>query len=213
MQLTTVNVTSYLCSIGVKSHCFETDFVYSKLSVKSKHKLKFYFTLLSNKHVFIHVCFYCHSLSIYLLLFHFTLKKALFEFVFLYVDFHQSYTYCSTKAFVFILALLNYSGSCEPRNDLFIQPMGEKKNCMNFVFSSRRISEHKEKAVSEELFIDSLLSRHAQKLLSCGKLKDLGYFAAYLDFHLVTFFTKERFVSHFLIHIIWYYSSLKVKYL
>ena len=68
---------------------------------------------------------------------------------------------------------------------------------MNSSYSFRRISEHKEKTVSEELFIDSLLSRHAQKLLSCGKLKDLGYFAAYLDFHLVTFFTKERFVLSF----------------
>ncbi|XP_071039562.1 guanine nucleotide exchange factor subunit RIC1 [Parasteatoda tepidariorum] len=56
----------------------------------------------------------------------------------------------------------------------------------------RRISEHKEKPNQDEFFIDALLVGHARKLLSCGKLKDLGYFAAHLDFHLVTFFTKER---------------------
>ncbi|XP_035209337.1 guanine nucleotide exchange factor subunit RIC1-like isoform X2 [Stegodyphus dumicola] len=56
----------------------------------------------------------------------------------------------------------------------------------------RRISDHKEKGTSEEFFIDTLLARHARKLLRAGKLKDLGYFAAYLDFHLVTFFSKER---------------------
>ncbi|CAL1266198.1 unnamed protein product [Larinioides sclopetarius] len=55
----------------------------------------------------------------------------------------------------------------------------------------RRISDHKDKG-SEEFFIDTLLTQHAQKLLSSGKLKDLGYFAAHLDFHLIIFFKKER---------------------
>ncbi|KAF8793874.1 RAB6A-GEF complex partner protein 1 like protein [Argiope bruennichi] len=55
----------------------------------------------------------------------------------------------------------------------------------------RRISDHKDKG-SEEFFIDTLLTQYARKLLSSGKLKDLGYFAAHLDFHLITFFTKER---------------------
>lgn len=69
----------------------------------------------------------------------------------------------------------------------------------------RRVSDHKEKGPSEELFIDSLLTRHAQKLLSAGKLKDLGYFAAYLDFHLVNFFTKERFVLSDIFNCMYYY--------
>ncbi|GFR17122.1 RAB6A-GEF complex partner protein 1 [Trichonephila clavata] len=56
----------------------------------------------------------------------------------------------------------------------------------------RRISDHKEKGNPEEFFIDTLLTQHARKLLGSGKLKDLGYFAAHLDFHLITFFTKER---------------------
>lgn len=45
---------------------------------------------------------------------------------------------------------------------------------------------------AEEFFIDVILQRHARKLLSTQRLTDLGYFAAYLDFHLVTWLARER---------------------
>lgn len=45
---------------------------------------------------------------------------------------------------------------------------------------------------AEEFFIDVILQRHARKLLSSQRLIDLGYFAAYLDFHLVAWLARER---------------------
>ncbi|KAK5648957.1 hypothetical protein RI129_003849 [Pyrocoelia pectoralis] len=45
---------------------------------------------------------------------------------------------------------------------------------------------------AEEFFIDVILQRHARRLLSAHRLIDLGYFAAHLDFHLVTWLAKER---------------------
>ncbi|XP_031329698.1 guanine nucleotide exchange factor subunit Rich isoform X2 [Photinus pyralis] len=45
---------------------------------------------------------------------------------------------------------------------------------------------------AEEFFIDVILQRHARRLLSAHRLTDLGYFAAHLDFHLVTWLVKER---------------------
>lgn len=45
---------------------------------------------------------------------------------------------------------------------------------------------------AEEFFIDTILTRHAKKLLAIGRLRDLGFFAAHLDFHLITFFRKEK---------------------
>ncbi|XP_023222125.1 RAB6A-GEF complex partner protein 1-like [Centruroides sculpturatus] len=50
----------------------------------------------------------------------------------------------------------------------------------------------KDKDTAEEFFIDTILTRHARKLLSAGRLKDLGYLSAHLDFHLVSFLKKER---------------------
>lgn len=49
-------------------------------------------------------------------------------------------------------------------------------------------------STAEEFFIDTILTRHAKKLFAIGRLRDLGFFAAHLDFHLITFFRKERFV-------------------
>ena len=43
----------------------------------------------------------------------------------------------------------------------------------------------------EEFFIDVILQRHARKLLSNGRLLDLGTFAAQLDFHMVSWLKKE----------------------
>lgn len=45
---------------------------------------------------------------------------------------------------------------------------------------------------AEEFFIDVILQRHARRLLSAKRLADLGRFAARLDFHLVTWFARER---------------------
>ena len=44
---------------------------------------------------------------------------------------------------------------------------------------------------AEEFFIDVILQRHARKLLSAGRLFDLGTFAAQLDFHMVSWLKKE----------------------
>lgn len=44
---------------------------------------------------------------------------------------------------------------------------------------------------AEEFFIDVILQRHARKLLSSGRLFDLGTFAAQLDFHMVSWLKKE----------------------
>ncbi|XP_046425934.1 guanine nucleotide exchange factor subunit Rich [Neodiprion fabricii] len=45
---------------------------------------------------------------------------------------------------------------------------------------------------AEEFFIDVILQRHARRLLTARRLADLGRFAARLDFHLVTWFARER---------------------
>ena len=44
---------------------------------------------------------------------------------------------------------------------------------------------------AEEFYIDVILQRHARKLLSKCSLRDLGTFAAQLDFHMVSWLTKE----------------------
>ena len=44
---------------------------------------------------------------------------------------------------------------------------------------------------AEEFFIDVILQRHARKLLSSGRLFDLGTFAAQLDFYMVSWLKKE----------------------
>lgn len=45
---------------------------------------------------------------------------------------------------------------------------------------------------AEEFFIDVILQKHARRLLSEYQLIDLGYMAAQLDFHLVSWLVKER---------------------
>ena len=44
---------------------------------------------------------------------------------------------------------------------------------------------------ADEFYIDVILQRHARKLLSKCCLRDLGTFAAQLDFHMVSWLTKE----------------------
>ena len=47
-------------------------------------------------------------------------------------------------------------------------------------------------ASSFQFFTDLILARHARKLLSSFRLRDLGRFSAHLDFDLTAWFTKER---------------------
>ena len=44
----------------------------------------------------------------------------------------------------------------------------------------------------EEFFIELILSRHARKLLTTTSLRDLGLFAAHLDFNLIQWMGRER---------------------
>lgn len=44
----------------------------------------------------------------------------------------------------------------------------------------------------EEYFIELILSRHARKLLTANCLRDLGKFAAHLDFNLEKWLARER---------------------
>ena len=44
----------------------------------------------------------------------------------------------------------------------------------------------------EEYFIELILSRHARKLLTARSLRDLGKFAAHLDFNLSSWLARER---------------------
>ncbi|XP_059485791.1 guanine nucleotide exchange factor subunit Rich [Neocloeon triangulifer] len=45
---------------------------------------------------------------------------------------------------------------------------------------------------AEDFFIDTILQRHACRMLMDKRLRDLGLFAAHLDFHLVTWLKSER---------------------
>lgn len=42
------------------------------------------------------------------------------------------------------------------------------------------------------LYVDSLVEKHARRILAEGKLRDLGKLAAHLDFHLVTWLRREK---------------------
>ena len=52
---------------------------------------------------------------------------------------------------------------------------------------------------ADQVYIDMILCRHARKLLTSNRIKDLGYFAANVkDFQLVAWLKKERYVLIFL---------------
>jgi hypothetical protein len=49
-------------------------------------------------------------------------------------------------------------------------------------------------STADQVYIDTILFRHARKLLSSNRLQDLGYFSANIrDFQLVAWLKKERF--------------------
>lgn len=62
-------------------------------------------------------------------------------------------------------------------------------------FSFRNAKEGtKDDGTAEQFFIDVILSRHARKLLSSYRLRDLACFAANLeDYQLVSWLKKERY--------------------
>ena len=57
------------------------------------------------------------------------------------------------------------------------------------MFFYRRPSELE---TADNFFIDTILNRHARLLLTVHRLRDLGRFAAYLEFALVPWLRKER---------------------
>ncbi|KAJ8926000.1 hypothetical protein NQ315_009855 [Exocentrus adspersus] len=67
-----------------------------------------------------------------------------------------------------------------------------KKSVPNAMGNHKHDSKGSPSNTAEEFFIDVILQKHARRLLSARRLTDLGYFAAHLDFHLVTWLAKER---------------------
>ncbi|KAG5887614.1 hypothetical protein JTB14_002623 [Gonioctena quinquepunctata] len=67
-----------------------------------------------------------------------------------------------------------------------------KKSVPNSVGNTKSDNRAPSNNSSEEFFIDVILQKHACRLLSARRLTDLGYFAAHLDFHLVSWLGKER---------------------
>jgi RAB6A-GEF complex partner protein 1 len=67
------------------------------------------------------------------------------------------------------------------------QPRSRKKSAP----SGRRDSTSSNNA--EDFFIDTILQRHACRLLADKRLRDLGRFASHLDFHLVAWLKTERY--------------------
>ena len=68
--------------------------------------------------------------------------------------------------------------------------MSDTKSKLRKISTSSSLNTSKENT-ADEFFIDVILARHARKLLTDGKLADLGKFAAHLDFHLVAWFRRE----------------------
>jgi len=51
----------------------------------------------------------------------------------------------------------------------------------------------------DKVYVESVLNRHARKLLSAFRLHDLAFFAANLkDYELVGWLRKERYADHFI---------------
>jgi len=64
---------------------------------------------------------------------------------------------------------------------------------MTRINCSRSISQKDDVVNSETFFIDTILSRHARKLLASYRLRDLAFFAANMeDYQLVSWLRIER---------------------
>jgi len=77
-----------------------------------------------------------------------------------------------------------------PDHPTLARSTSETKPKLRKVSTSSSLNTSKE-ASADEFFIDVILARHARKLLTGGKLGELGRFAAHLDFHLVTWLRRE----------------------
>lgn len=49
-----------------------------------------------------------------------------------------------------------------------------------------------EEQTADEYYMDIILNRHARKLFASNRIRDLGMFAAHVDFKLVDWLMKER---------------------
>ncbi|XP_072379724.1 guanine nucleotide exchange factor subunit Rich [Diabrotica undecimpunctata] len=87
--------------------------------------------------------------------------------------------------------LVERSNSTSGHTGTTAEPDARKKSVTTSVGYSKTEKTSKT-STSEEFFIDVILQKHARRLLSARRLTDLGYFAAYLDFHLVSWLVKER---------------------
>ncbi|XP_064604853.1 guanine nucleotide exchange factor subunit RIC1-like isoform X2 [Liolophura sinensis] len=89
----------------------------------------------------------------------------------------------------------NSSGSLTDTKDLGItkEKIRQTKSDAQHVSLRRQNSKHKEEPTADQFFMDVILCRHARKLLSKHRLRDLGAFAGNMeDFHLVSWLRKER---------------------
>jgi len=77
-----------------------------------------------------------------------------------------------------------------PDHPTLARSSSETKPKLRKISTSSSLNTSKE-ASADEFFIDVILARHARKLLTGGKLGELGRFAAHLDFHLVTWLRRE----------------------
>jgi hypothetical protein len=73
---------------------------------------------------------------------------------------------------------------------LLIRSTSEKHGRLRKVSSSSSPNTSKD-GTAEEFFIDTIFARHARKLLSAGRLADLGKFSAHLEFQLVSWLRRE----------------------
>ena len=86
-----------------------------------------------------------------------------------------------------VLAKTNAS---PPEHPTLARSVSETRPKLRKTSTSSSLNTSKE-ATADEFFIDVILARHARKLLTAGKLADLGRFAAHLDFPLVSWLRRE----------------------
>ena len=80
---------------------------------------------------------------------------------------------------------------CMEPNFAHLKNFNSKTNFSRTRIASTSSQKDEREISAEEFFIDVILQRHARKLLSAGRLFDLGTFAAQLDFHMVSWLKKE----------------------
>jgi len=82
--------------------------------------------------------------------------------------------------------------SSPPEHQALNRSLSERPPRLRKMSSSSSANTSKETmGTAEEFFIDIILNRHARKLLTGGKLTDLGKFSVHLDFYLVSWLRRE----------------------